>query len=426
MILSVISDVDCVFSLNLLIELTPLSILSFVLSAMELSQVSSTIADQFQLNFPSEYSYVVLLRFSESKLKQGQEEVQTESISKYELPFFITQNILSELLEEDFPNLYFCNNQAEIAMIVNVSETDEKKEALLMQGLNTFIEYCRNHFDITFNVGISELCSNRHISDAYAQANNTLEYMHLFRTGYLHHYKDTPKESQIGYLELKNSDYIINLVMSASQQALEDYFKNIYKELKHRKLSSEDAKSCLYFFYNVTMRLKARLQYQYPYSTTENIYALGNRFFKSSLIDAIKYIENLFLKAITIVKEQNANNADRKIQQVTQYIESNYFDINLNLNNIADHFNITPSYLSKKFREECGISIIDYLYKIRISHSLKLIKDTSLKIADVAQMVGFQDSNAFIRIFKKYYGCTPGKYKTSSMELTNFATEKVL
>lgn len=154
--------------------------------------------------------------------------------------------------------------------------------------------------------------------------------------------------------------------------------------------------------------------------------ALGNRFFKSSLIDAIKYIENLFLKAITIVKEQNANNADRKIQQVTQYIESNYFDINLNLNNIADHFNITPSYLSKKFREECGISIIDYLYKIRISHSLKLIKDTSLKIADVAQMVGFQDSNAFIRIFKKYYGCTPGKYKTSSMELTNFAIEKVL
>ena len=70
---------------------------TFVLSAMELSQVSSTIADQFQLNFPSEYSYVVLLRFSESKLKQGQEEVQTESISKYELP--LSHKIYSELLE---------------------------------------------------------------------------------------------------------------------------------------------------------------------------------------------------------------------------------------------------------------------------------------------------------------------------------------
>ena len=115
-----------------------------------------------------------------------------------------------------------------------------------------------------------------------------------------------------------------------------------------------------------------------------------------------------------MIKEQDLNSSDKKIHDVSQYIESNYFDINLNLNNIADHFHITPSYLSRKFRDEYGISMIDYLYKIRISHSLKLIKDTSLKIADIAQMVGFQDSNAFIRIFKKYQGCTPGKYKITS------------
>lgn len=393
---------------------------------IQLSQVPATIADQFQLNFPTKNLYVVLLRFSEFKVNQNQYNSQTGNISKYELAFFITQNILSELLEPDFPNLHFCNNQAEIAIIVNISDYDEKKEATLLQGLGTFIKYCKNYFEITFYVGISELCSNKHISDAYVQANNTLEYMYLFNTDYLHHYKDTPKESQIGYLDLKNNDYIINLVMSANQQALENYFKNIYQELRQIKLSSEDAKSCLYFFYNVSMRLKARLKYQYPYSSTENIFVLGSPFFNSSLMEAIQYIEKVFLEAIAIIKEQKINSTDKMIHQVTQYIESNYFDINLNLNNIADHFDITPSYLSRKFRKENGISIIDYLYKIRISHSLKLIKDTSLKIYDIAQIVGFQDSNAFIRIFKKYYGCTPGKYKTSTIELTEFTTEKVL
>ena len=135
-------------------------------------------------------------------------------------------------------------------------------------------------------------------------------------------------------------------------------------------------------------------------------------------------ILKIYFKAITIVKEQ-MRNANRKFSRSPNTLKVTILILTL-ISHIADHFNITPSYLSKKFREECGISIIDYLYKIRISHSLKLIKDTSLKIADVAQMVGFQDSNAFIRIFKKYYGCTPGKYKTSSMELTNFAIEKVL
>ncbi len=117
-----------------------------------------------------------------------------------------------------------------------------------------------------------------------------------------------------------------------------------------------------------------------------------------------------------MVKEQSSNNLDKKIHEVTQYIESNYLDINLNLNNIAAHFNITPSYLSKKFREEHGIIIIDYLYKVRISYSVDLIRNTSLKITDIAPMVGFQDSNAFIRIFKKYHGCTPGNYKSTVLK----------
>ena len=50
---------------------------------------------------------------------------------------------------------------------------------------------------------------------------------------------------------------------------------------------------------------------------------------------------------------------------------------------------------------------------MRISNSVALLKETDLKIADIAQMTGFVDSNAFIRIFKKLKGTTPGKYKGS-------------
>lgn len=85
--------------------------------------------------------------------------------------------------------------------------------------------------------------------------------------------------------------------------------------------------------------------------------------------------------------------------------------MNINLNTIAEHFQITPSYLSRKFREQYQKSIIDYLYEVRISNAVSLLNETDLKIADIAQMTGFVDSNAFIRIFKKLKGTTPGKYK---------------
>lgn len=372
---------------------------------IQLSQVSPSIAKQFKLDFPYNHSYVVLLRLS--SLHSFHEDYPNN-----ELTFFITENILSELLEPIFYNLYFCYKQSEVAMIINISEDSKEKEELLLEGLNTFVIYCKNHFDVGYSVGVSQLCNNKYLSDAYMQANSTLEYIHLFNAGYLYHYNDTPKESQIGYLDLKNSDYIINLVMSASEHLLGNYFSDIYEELKHKKLSSEDAKSCFYFFYNVTMRLKAQLQYQYSYDLLETIFTLDNKFFDYSLLEAVQSIENLYQQVMELIKEHNTSASDKKIHEVTQYIEHNYFDVNLNLNNIAEHFNTTPSYFSKKFREEYGISIIDYLYKVRISHSLELIKDTSLKITEIAQMVGFQDSNAFIRIFKKYHGCTPGKYKS--------------
>ncbi len=383
---------------------------------IQLSQVSGGIAEQFCLNFRSDFSYVVLLRFSFFNLYPEDSLSKEWKDPKNDLAFFITQNILSELFQPFFPHLHFCHSQTETAMIVNISDDSEKNEDILSDGLGTFIEYCRNHFEINFYVGVSSLCDTNHLSDAYTQANNTLEYMHLFGIGNLHYYKDTPKESQISYLDLKTSDYIINLVMSASEHSLEDYFNNICQQLKQRKLSSEDAKSCLYFFYNVFMRLKTRLQHQFPYKTLEGLFVLDSQFFTCSLLEAIKYIEKPFTQAALMVKEQSSNNLDKKIHEVTQYIESNYLDINLNLNNIAAHFNITPSYLSKKFREEHGISIIDYLYKVRISYSVDLIRNTSLKITDIAPMVGFQDSNAFIRIFKKYHGCTPGNYKSTVLK----------
>ena len=44
------------------------------------------------------------------------------------------------------------------------------------------------------------------------------------------------------------------------------------------------------------------------------------------------------------------------------------------------------------------------------------MNETDLKIADIAQMTGFVDSNAFIRIFKKLKGTTPGKYKEGILQ----------
>nr|WP_246238994.1 helix-turn-helix transcriptional regulator [Paenibacillus anseongense] len=69
------------------------------------------------------------------------------------------------------------------------------------------------------------------------------------------------------------------------------------------------------------------------------------------------------------------------------------------------------TYLSKLFREQTGEGLLDYINKVRIVKAKELIENQNITLNEIASLVGFSDVNALIRIFKKYEGVTPGKYK---------------
>ena len=78
---------------------------------------------------------------------------------------------------------------------------------------------------------------------------------------------------------------------------------------------------------------------------------------------------------------------------------------------IADHMDMNPHYLSKCFKAETGESLRDYINKYRIDAAKKLLLESNMTMKEIAEKVGFIDNNAFIRVFKKYEGVTPGVYR---------------
>lgn len=189
---------------------------------------------------------------------------------------------------------------------------------------------------------------------------------------------------------------------------LQEYFDTLSHELKKSVLSWQDARSCYYFFYQVTARLQYYCLSQYGLSP-ESLSFLTEDYFTQSLPRAIAQVCSAYLKACDEIARRKLSSVQWG-RNICRYIENNYIDANLNLNSISAHFQISSSYLSRRFREQYQKSVVDYLYEVRIANSLPLLANPDLKIADVAQMTGFVDSNAFIRIFKKLKGITPGKY----------------
>lgn len=97
------------------------------------------------------------------------------------------------------------------------------------------------------------------------------------------------------------------------------------------------------------------------------------------------------------------------VERTMLYIDTHYRS-DISLENCADEEQMTPYALSKAFKQVSGINFIDYLTRVRMDAAKQLLRETTMKINDVAAAVGYQHSY-FNRIFKKQEGVTPSQYR---------------
>lgn len=127
--------------------------------------------------------------------------------------------------------------------------------------------------------------------------------------------------------------------------------------------------------------------------------------------DMFDYIKDVIIKADGAMRRVDKEQTSALVQSVLNYINNNYSDSSLSLNEIAENHNTTPSYLSIKFKEEVGTNFIKYLNGMRVKKAKELLKDISLKVYMVSTHVGYEDVRYFSRIFRKNTGYTPTEYQ---------------
>lgn len=130
---------------------------------------------------------------------------------------------------------------------------------------------------------------------------------------------------------------------------------------------------------------------------------------QANVCDGILKIKDEYLRIINNVNKKKKFSSI--VLATIKYIEESYYLNDLNINNISDKLEITSSYLSKLLKKETGLSFIDYLTNIRIKKAMYIMEDPTIKIYDVAELVGYSNQHYFCRAFKKVVGVSPTEYK---------------
>jgi len=100
------------------------------------------------------------------------------------------------------------------------------------------------------------------------------------------------------------------------------------------------------------------------------------------------------------------------IHQAIEYLEHHYTDPELSLNELASHANLSASHFSVVFSQEAGQTFKEYLTEIRINKAKELLRMTSLRSADIAYQVGYNDPHYFSSAFKKNTGFSPIEFRS--------------
>lgn len=110
-----------------------------------------------------------------------------------------------------------------------------------------------------------------------------------------------------------------------------------------------------------------------------------------------------------------AATADRstsaRIDRIKRFLERNWHK-KVCLRDVAGSIGWSEKYLSRKFKAEAGICFNDYALKVKTREARKLLAK-GWPVGDVAERLGYQNAESFIRIFKKLAGRTPARYKRS-------------
>lgn len=98
------------------------------------------------------------------------------------------------------------------------------------------------------------------------------------------------------------------------------------------------------------------------------------------------------------------------IQEAVRYIRHHYAE-DISVADIAEHIGMSPSWLTKRFRQECGENILGYLLSVRVERAKALLTETDMLILEVACAVGFDTSRYFSSVFGRAVGMTPKAYR---------------
>ncbi|MCR8643062.1 response regulator [Paenibacillus sp. N1-5-1-14] len=283
---------------------------------------------------------------------------------------------LTELLSQIFSNLKHYMN---ISVSIGISDVRSG-----FDQIHPLFTQAQKNASFRFILGKSKLIFPEH---AKAFVGSTGARLTGKEAAYIQALKDSNKEKAMQEL-----DQLFAIIMQGMPDQLDEWYSQ-YRELQFIVMR---------FLYDLGVEAEElnREAKQLYYSMT-----------KLETCEEIHAAMRLMTEQIVqYMKSHKDSTLISAVNRAQQFIRTNYCE-DLTLKMVSDFVELSESHFSHLFSKETGGTFTDFLTKTRVERAKELIATTNMKVYEIAEKVGYTNTEHFSRVFKKVTGYSPAHFK---------------
>ncbi|MDX5474177.1 MAG: AraC family transcriptional regulator [Bacillaceae bacterium] len=334
------------------------------------------------------------------------------TLEQKDLLLFTINNIIDDVIPDNERLTPILRNDVQISILLSNHEKLEDAEAFIQKTAEIIQNKVKQELNLPVSIGISQpFTTLTHSRNAYLEGVEALKYRLKFGHNSILYYKDIETNNSLQtYFPENIKNKLFDEIKLGEKENVEVTFNNLIKTIFSKDLNHNQYQIALTRLLNDLILLMQTLGIE-----LENINdkkSLFDQLFELSSIEEIeKWFKEVLIFPLVGSIEDRMNSQYKKISDKIIHIIQEEFNTDISLESIAERLHYNPNYLSSIFKKETGISFSEYVTMYRLNTAKKMLVESDHSIKEIAEMFQYNNSQNFIRSFKKKEGITPGKYR---------------
>ncbi|MBU3113702.1 response regulator [Clostridium lacusfryxellense] len=307
---------------------------------------------------------------------------------------------------------FWINDGLAIMVIPRRDETERVVNIKIIEICNRIIDWIYDRINLKVIIGVSNIFNGvGEVKDAYNEAREALECRFFISNKALIHANVLECKNILNeYLIMKKINLIYEYIRADDQDGMEKLINDIFNEIKNNETSDVNyVKNLLIDICMITLRIMYEKS-EYKNDTYKGFADIHSDI-KSccNILDAFKYVNDFIVKVFQCVNSSEKKSYSSVTNKVIDYLNENY-NRKIPLSEVSQIVSLSPTHLSRVIKRDTGETYIDLFNNLKINIAAKLLKETNLKVYEVASKVGIENYSYFYQLFKKLTGISPTEY----------------